>query len=100
MKKFMEMLAQSEAFFNDLPGENSEAAKKFAEKFSYYSSNLGKKAWLKSGKTVSKVVVIEEVTPHYVKVSYKYHGRDYEGKLYTCINYNSLICGDDVLEVE
>jgi hypothetical protein len=100
MKKFMEELANAKAYLSDMPGENSEAARKFRELRDTYRKHVGRRALFKSGRGEARVVTIEEVTEHFVRVSYSYYGRSYSGRINTCSNYNSLVCGDDRLEIE
>lgn len=100
MKKFMEALANSEAYFNDLPGDDSPANKRFKEEKEKYLKLQGKRALYKQPRGVSKVVTIKEAQEHYVRVSYKYNSEDYSGETSMCITYSSLICGDEALEVE
>jgi len=99
MKKFMEELANAKAYHSDLPGENSEAQRKFRELRDFYAPHVGKRALYKAPRGESRVVRIEQVTDSYIRLSYAYHGRDYNGRLQFCSTYGALICGDDRLEV-
>lgn len=65
-----------------------------------YEALIGKRALYKSGRGEGRVVIIEQATDVFVRVSYKYYGKNYSGKISTCCMYNSLLCGDDRLEME
>jgi hypothetical protein len=101
MQKFLEELEKAkENLYNDSP-EKTDAVRICKGMRSKFRALEGKRALLvsKVNKT-SRVVTIEEAHERYVRVSYKYFGRDYAGKLNTCVNYLSLYCGDDRLDVE
>ena len=64
-----------------------------------YKKLIGKRAVYKTGRNESRVVEIVQVTTSYVRVGYKYYGKNYGGIIHTCASFNSLLCGDDKLEV-
>jgi hypothetical protein len=108
MKKFMEELAKAREVYNgETPEISPEVAEKFAAMKEQFKSLKKSKAWLRAGRASMKgtryaedrVVIIEEAYDTFVRVSYGYWGREYGGRIHTCLTYGSLICGDDVLEV-
>ena len=100
MKKFMEELARTKKHLRDSLPTDTEAQRKGRELQAMYTKMIGKRALYTSKvEKDSRVVVIKDVTKHYVRVSYKYYGRDYEGEISACITYLGLICGDDRLDI-
>lgn len=101
MKKFIEELNKTKKHLRDSLPTDTEAQRKSKELQKLYAGMIGKRG-LYSSKVDkdARVVVIKEVNKHFVRVSYKYYGRDYEGEISSCITYLGLICGDDRLDVE
>ncbi|MNH23516.1 hypothetical protein D3C72_2093640 [compost metagenome] len=87
-------------YMDDAENTQSDVYKKFLAMRQHYTTLIGKKALYKTGRSEARVVTIEEVFPCYIRVSYNYYGRDYSGKLSTCILFGSLISQDDWLEVK
>lgn len=98
MKGFIDELKRLNQHFKEDTSQ-TEADRKFREMYLYYKGVLGRKALYKTGRAEARVVVIEQVTPSYIRLTYKYYGMGYSGAISTCTNYGSLICGDDRLEL-
>lgn len=99
MKNFIDELAKSKKHLYDALPTDTEAQRKSKELQKLYARNIGKRA-LHIVKNDSRVVTIKEANKHFVRVSYKYFGMDYEGEINVTINYLSLVCGDDRLDIE
>lgn len=101
MKSFLEELAKTQAHLKDSLPTRTESYRKRMELKSVYSKSIGKRALHHSASTRdSRVVRIRQVTNHYIVVSYKYYGMDYEGDINVCVSYLALLCGEDRLDVE
>jgi hypothetical protein len=101
MKKFLEELDKAKSYLYNVLPNNTEADNKRKELKQLYGKLVGRRAlYVNKVEKESRVVTIKGVTNHYVIVSYKYYGMEYQGELTTCINYLSLLCGDDRLDVE
>lgn len=100
MKQFLEELRKASINTYDVKPDSSKARDTFNEVARKYKRLEGKKA-LYTSKTLrdSRVVMIENVGPRYILISYEYYG-NVCGKIRTTINYGALISGDDKLEVE
>ena len=100
MKKFFEELSKSAYLCEEL-AKDTEASLKYDQYHSTYSSLVGKRAlYTSKADKCTRVIRIIGATAKFVVVTYKYYGRGYSGILTTAIMYNSLMCGDDRLEVE
>lgn len=95
---FIEELKKSLNYLDDMPVD-TESARKFFEMYTNYKGMVGKRALYKCGRGEARVVKIVEVNTAFIRVQYPYYGKDYTGVINTCTNYNSLICGDDRLEI-
>jgi hypothetical protein len=101
MKKFLEELSKASNYMHDAIPTDTDAERKYGELRAKFASLVGRRAlYVSKAEKESRVVMIKKVTPHYVMLSYKYYGLDYQGELTTCVNYGTLICGDDRLDVE
>lgn len=101
MKKFLDELNKYTSYLYDDVPKNTDAGRRFQELRNKYSKLIGKRAlYMSRPNKESRVVVIEEARPRYVRVSYKYVGMTYKGVTSTCIQYQSLICGESRLDVE
>jgi hypothetical protein len=101
MKKFLEELSKASTYMYDAIPTDTEAERKYRELRAKFSSLVGRRAlYVSKVDKESRVVVIKSVTKHYVTVSYKYYGMNYQGELFTSVNWGALICGDDRLDVE
>lgn len=101
MKKFLEELSKASNYMiNDIPTDTA-AERMYAELREKFSKLVGRRAlYVSKVEKESRVVVIEEIRPHYIVLTYKYFGMDYEGKIRVCVNYGAIICGDDRVDVE
>ena len=100
MKKFLEELAKHKNYIREAP-TNTIAEQKYAALKAKFSTLVGKNAMYRCGSDRSvRVVVIEQALPHYVLMSHRHYGRDYQGKTYTSCPYGALLCGDDRIDVE
>lgn len=101
MKKFLEELNKAKSHLYDALPADTEARHKRKELKELYSKLIGRRAlYVSKVDKDSRVVTIKGVTNNYVIVGYKYYGMEYRGEITTCINYLSLLCGDDRLDVE
>lgn len=102
MKRFLEELAKSQAHLTDSVPVRTDAQRKKAELREVYNKLIGKRALHipRGDRELNRIVKIKSTHPHYVRVTYKYYGMDYEGELSMCITYLSLLCGEDRLDVE
>jgi hypothetical protein len=101
MKKFLEELSKASNYMYDAIPTDTDAERKYQELRAKFTSLVGRRAlYVSKTEKESRVVVIKQVRPHYVILSYKYYGLDYQGELNTCVGYGALICGEDRLDVE
>ncbi len=98
MKFIDELKKAKEHLMADTSTAGTEASRKYKEMRRYYSDNIGKKALFKSGRE-ERVVTIQQAAPTYVLLSYNVYGSS-QTTIRVTSSYNSLICGDDRLEVE
>ena len=100
MKKFLEELKKASMNTYDIEPTSSKARETLNSVRGRFVNLKGKKAIHTSKVTKnSRVVTIKEVGPRFITVEYEYFG-DVSGKVTTTITYNSLLSGDDTLEVE
>lgn len=101
MKRFIEELAKSNKHLQDSLPTDTESKRKQKELRKLYLGLLGRRAlYVSKVEKESRVVTINQAGTHFIQVSYKYFGRDYEGEIHTSITYLSLICGDSRLDIE
>ena len=101
MKRFLDELNKGNSHLHDTLPSNTEAQLKRRYLQDRYSKFIGSRA-LFTDKVLkeNRVVIIEEVGSHFLVVSYKYYGMDYEGKIRTTVHYMSILCGDSELKIE
>lgn len=103
MKGFLEKLNGTKNAYEHIHDDNtvSEATLKFRSMRNKYSKLIGSRALYTCKNTKeSRVVYIVEVYSKFLIVEYKVSSAYYEEKVRTSINYSSLLCGDQRLEVE
>jgi uncharacterized protein with PIN domain len=99
MKKFLEELAKHGSYLKSTP-TNTEAEMKYDALMRKFSQLVGKRVLYRCGSDKSvRVVSIVEATPRYVRMNYKYYGRDYEGIQHVCCPYGALISGEDRIDI-
>lgn len=100
MKKFLEQLSAIKGIYEETPTV-SEADRKFKLLHDKYSQAIGRRALYKSkSHREMRVVTIKQVYSKFLIVEYKYYSTEYEGSLTLTVNFSSLLCGDDSLELE
>ncbi len=99
MKKFLEELAKYGSFADNTP-TTSKTPEKLEAIRKRFQSLVGRRALYRCGSEKSlRVVTIVEATPYYVRMSYNYYGRDYQGVQHVCCQYGLLISGDDRIDI-
>lgn len=100
MEKFLKALENATSYLHDSV-DTEDTKEMYSQIRDKYKDHVGRRALYKSKVMREyRMVFIREVTERYIRVGYNYYGMDYEGETSTCINYPSLVSGDDVLEVE
>jgi hypothetical protein len=98
MKKFLEALEEASRNYKGEVPDNTHAEATYSDLMYEYRQMVGKRALYKCKSTrESKVVTVEKAMKYFVLLSYNYYGMDYNGKVFTTVNYSSLLCGEDVI---